>query len=54
MKRAKVLHRRTLPDGSTIVRVVCPVCDHRHWIPQTAIGHCPRRVGKFVISGGHR
>lgn len=54
MKRAKVVHRRTLADGRLIVRIVCPVCDHRHWLPLSTVGHCPRRCGKFTISGGDR
>lgn len=49
VKRAKVVHRRTLADGKIVVRIVCPVCDHRHWLPASKVGHCPRRCGKFTI-----
>lgn len=49
MKRAKIVHRRTLADGSTVVNVCCPVCDRRHWLPLAAVGHCPRKCGRFAI-----
>jgi hypothetical protein len=50
VKRAKVCQRRRLADGRIMVNVVCPVCDHRHWLPVTATGECPRRSGRFTIS----
>lgn len=49
MKRAKVIHRRTLADGRMMVNVACPVCDRRHWLPRTEVGHCPRRCRRFTI-----
>jgi hypothetical protein len=49
MKRAKVCQRRTLADGKLMVNVVCPVCEHRHWLPLSASGECPRRPGRFTI-----
>lgn len=49
MKTAKTVARRTLADGQIVVRVVCPICDHRHWLPLTSVGHCPRRCGRFTI-----
>ena len=51
MKRAKVMQRRTLADGKVMVNVVCPVCNHRHWLPLSASGQCPRRPGRFTIAG---
>ncbi len=50
MKRAKITQRRTLADGKLMVNVVCPVCEHRHWLPVTTVGHCPRRPGRFAIA----
>jgi hypothetical protein len=36
---------------SEFVCVVCPVCDHRHWIPAgTHTSSCPRRPGTFTIT----
>lgn len=49
-KTAKIRQRRTLADGSRLVNIVCPVCDHRHWIPAAGVGNCPRRTGSFTIA----
>lgn len=51
MKQAKVRARRTLTDGRKLLQVVCPVCQGRHWVRDTATGHCPRRPGRFTIGG---
>jgi hypothetical protein len=51
VKRAKIAQRRTLADGKTVVYVVCPLCDHRHWLPLSHTGECPRRrPGRFTIA----
>lgn len=50
MKTARIRQRRTLADGSRLVLVVCPVCDHRHWTQAKSTGHCPRRHCDFTIS----
>jgi hypothetical protein len=49
-KPAQIRQRRTLADGRRLVNVVCPVCDHRHWIPVTSMGKCPRRHASFTIA----
>lgn len=50
MKRATVRQRRTLVDGRRLVNVACPVCEHRHWLPDTGTGRCPRKSGSFAIA----
>jgi hypothetical protein len=51
MNRAIVKQRRTLGDGRPFVNIVCPVCDHRHWLPATDdTGQCPRKPGSFTIA----
>jgi hypothetical protein len=55
MRRATVRGRRTDIDGRRLVNVVCPVCDHRHWIPDAGTGECSRRPGSFTVrSENHR
>lgn len=55
MKTATVRQRRTLNDGRRVVNVVCPVCDHRHWIRDTVgTTQCPRRPGRFTVEAGKR
>jgi hypothetical protein len=50
MKRAIIKHRRQLAYGRRLVNIVCPVCDHRHWMPDTDTGRCPRKPGIFAIA----
>ncbi|WP_170981215.1 hypothetical protein [Mycolicibacterium sp. CR10] len=51
MKRAVVRQRRTLADGRKFVCIVCPVCEHRHWLPaDTNTSECPRRPGTFTLT----
>jgi hypothetical protein len=50
VKRASVRQRRTLQDGHRVINVVCPICDHRHWLPDAVTGRCPRRPGAFTIA----
>ncbi len=50
VKRAPVRQRRTTADGRRFVNVVCPVCDRRHWLPESNTGICPRRSGHFTIA----
>jgi hypothetical protein len=50
MKRATVRQRRTLADGRRLVNVVCPYCQHRHWLPEAATGFCTRRNSNFTIA----
>lgn len=38
--------------GRRLVNVVCPVCDHRHWLPDAATGRCSRQPGGFTIATG--
>jgi hypothetical protein len=52
VKRAIVKQRRELADGRRLVNVVCPVCDHRHWMAKADTGCCPRKPGRFAIAGG--
>lgn len=55
LKRAKIHTRRTLADGRRMIQVVCPVCDHRHWMRDADTGHCILGwPGKFIIGGGKR
>jgi hypothetical protein len=49
VKRAIVRQRRTLADGRRLLLVVCPVCDHRHWVPLANTARCPRKPGVFTI-----
>lgn len=49
MKAAKVIARRQLGDGRRLVQIVCPVCEHRHWLPSNDTGTCPRKPGVFTI-----
>lgn len=46
---AQVRQRRTTPNGTRSVNVVCPVCDRRHWVRDGATGKCPRKTGAFTI-----
>jgi hypothetical protein len=51
MKKATVIRaRRTLADGRRLLQVVCPICEHRHWLPETSTGVCPRRRTAFTIT----
>lgn len=50
MKRAKVIARRQLADGRRLLQIACPVCSHRHWLPATATGRCPRKPGTFTVT----
>ena len=51
MKKATVIRaRRTLADGRRLLQVVCPLCEHRHWLPETSTGVCPRRRTAFTIT----
>lgn len=50
MKRASVRRRRRDPSGRLLLNVVCPICDHRHWLPDGATGACTRRSGTFAIA----
>lgn len=51
MKRAAIRQRRTLADGRKFVCVVCPICQHRHWVPaDTSTSDCPRRPGTFTLA----
>lgn len=51
MKRAVIRQRRTLSDGRKFICVVCPICEHRHWVPAANdTSNCPRRPGTFQIS----
>jgi hypothetical protein len=47
---AVIRGRRRLADGRRLVNVVCPRCEHRHWLPDTATGYCPRRHTAFTIT----
>jgi len=48
MKHAIVRQRRTLRDGRQLVNIVCPICDHRHWIPADAnVGDCPTQPDRL-------
>lgn len=52
MKRAKTTATRRLADGRKLSQIVCPVCDHRHWVPADRAMHvCPRRSGTFATRG---
>jgi hypothetical protein len=50
MKHAVVRQRRGTADGRQFVNVVCPVCDHRHWLQAAETGSCPRKPGIFTIA----
>ena len=50
MKAAIVNQRRTLADGRRFLQIVCPCCDHRHWLPEAANGYCFRRNSTFAIA----
>jgi hypothetical protein len=50
VKAATVKQRRRLADGRRFVNVVCPHCDHRHWLPEAATGFCTRRNCTFTIA----
>jgi hypothetical protein len=43
MRRAIVKAHRTDRHVGPMVLLVCPYCDHRHWLPARRIGYCPRR-----------
>ncbi|VEG42726.1 Uncharacterised protein [Mycolicibacterium flavescens] len=52
MKRTVIRARRTLADGRRLLQVVCPYCDHRHWLPDAVTGFCNRRNYTFTIPTG--
>jgi hypothetical protein len=44
MKTAIVKQRGRNNHGDRILNIVCPVCDHRHWMhADPPITSCPRR-----------
>ena len=54
MKTATITQRRTHRDGRRLVNVLCPACQHRHWMPETTEPvRCPLKIGKqpFLIAG---
>jgi hypothetical protein len=54
MKTATIKQRRTHRDGRRLVNVLCPACQHRHWMPETTEPvRCPLKIGKqpFTIAG---
>jgi hypothetical protein len=50
MKRASIRARRRLADGHRLIQVVCPRCDHRHWMPEAAAGFCSRHHATFTVT----
>jgi hypothetical protein len=50
MKAATVKQRRRLVDGHRLIQVVCPHCEHRHWLPEAATGWCSRRNSTFTVA----
>lgn len=50
MKGAAIKARRRLADGRRLIQVVCPLCEHRHWLPEQAVGWCSRRAATFTIA----
>jgi hypothetical protein len=50
MKAAAVRGRRRLADGRKLIQVVCPHCEHRHWLPEATTGFCTRRNSTFTIA----
>jgi hypothetical protein len=49
VKRAVIRARRRLADGRRLVQVVCPVCEHRHWLREDQDGFCSRRDTTFEL-----
>jgi hypothetical protein len=49
-RAAVVRARRRLADGRKLLQIVCPACDHRHWLPEAATGLCARRNSTFTIA----
>jgi hypothetical protein len=56
VKRAVIRARRRLADGRRLIQVVCPHCEHRHWLAESATGFCPRRTSTptFTITTAER
>jgi hypothetical protein len=50
MKAATVRARRRLADGRRLIQIVCPHCEHRHWLPESPNGWCSRRNSAFTIA----
>lgn len=49
MKVAQIRQRRRLADGTRMVNIVCPFCEHRHWLRDGVSATCPRKSGRFSI-----
>jgi hypothetical protein len=49
MKIAQIRQRRTLADGTRMVNIVCPFCEHHHWIRDGVSATCLRKPGRFSI-----
>jgi hypothetical protein len=56
LKRAVIRARRRLADGRRLIQIVCPHCEHRHWLPEAVTGFCPRRTSTstFTITAAER
>jgi hypothetical protein len=54
MKAATVKQRHRLADGRRLVNIVCPHCEHRHWLPEAPTGFCTRRNSTFTIATTER
>ena len=50
MKAAVIRARRRLADGRRMLQVVCPLCEHRHWMPEAPVGFGGRRQAGFPIA----
>ncbi|WP_328410335.1 hypothetical protein [Nocardia sp. NBC_00403] len=47
----EILERGKRRDGDPVVRVRCPWCGVRHWVPPRSPGHCPRTGLRFHLAG---